>query len=51
VIPGVSIGAGTYIGAGSVVINDIPANSLAVGVPAHVVRTGIKVEDMPVGAS
>ena len=51
VIPGVSIGAGTYIGAGSVVTRDIPPNCLAVGVPARVIKTGIKVEDMPVGVS
>lgn len=35
---GVRIGANAVIGAGSVVTSDIPANSLAVGVPARVVR-------------
>ena len=35
---GVTIGAGCVIGAGSVVTRDIPPNSLAVGVPCHVVR-------------
>ena len=38
VCPGVTIGDGCVIGAGSVVTKDIPARSLAVGVPAHVVR-------------
>ena len=34
---GVTIGDGCVIGAGSVVTRDIPPNSLAVGVPCHVV--------------
>jgi maltose O-acetyltransferase len=38
ILPGVSIGAGAVIGAGSVVTSDIPANTLALGVPARVVR-------------
>ena len=36
---GVTIGEGSVIGAGSVVTHDIPANSLAVGVPCRVIRT------------
>jgi len=36
--PGVSIGDNTVIGAGSVVVRDIPANKLAVGNPCRVVR-------------
>lgn len=39
VLPGVSIGDNTTIGAGSVVTKDIPANSIAVGNPCKVVRT------------
>lgn len=39
VLPGVKIGDGTVIGAGAVVTKDIPANSIAVGNPAHVIRT------------
>ena len=35
---GVTIGEGCVIGAGSVVTSDIPANSLAVGVPCRVKR-------------
>jgi acetyltransferase-like isoleucine patch superfamily enzyme len=38
VLPGVSIGQHAAIGAGSVVTKDIPANCLAVGNPARVVR-------------
>jgi len=36
---GVSIGSNVIIGAGSVVTRDIPANSVAVGVPARVIKT------------
>lgn len=39
VTPGVSIGDGSVIAAGSVVTHDIPPNSLVAGVPAKVVRT------------
>lgn len=38
ILPGVSIGEGTVIGAGSVVTRDIPAGVLAVGNPCRVVR-------------
>ncbi|WP_125605816.1 sugar O-acetyltransferase [Lapidilactobacillus bayanensis] len=38
VLPGVTIGANSVIGAGSVVTKDIPANSLAVGNPCRVLR-------------
>lgn len=38
VCPGVTIGNNCVIGAGSVVTHDIPENSLAVGVPAKVLR-------------
>jgi maltose O-acetyltransferase len=37
-LPGVKIGRGSTIGAGSVVTKDVPANSLAVGNPAKVIR-------------
>jgi lipopolysaccharide O-acetyltransferase len=36
--PGVRIGAGAVVGANSVVLNDVPAYSVAVGVPARIVR-------------
>lgn len=38
VCPGVTIGDDTVIGAGSVVTKDVPANCLAVGNPARVIR-------------
>ena len=38
VLPGVSIGANTVVGAGSVVTKDLPPNVVAVGNPARVVR-------------
>ena len=38
VLPGVRIGRGSIVGAGAVVTKDIPPLSLAVGVPARVVR-------------
>lgn len=38
VCPGVTIGANTVVGAGSVVTRDLPADVLAVGSPARVVR-------------
>jgi maltose O-acetyltransferase len=38
VLPGVTIGADTVVGAGSVVTRDLPAGVLAVGNPARVVR-------------
>lgn len=39
VVPGVTIGDRVVIGAGSVVVHDIPSDSLAVGNPARVLRT------------
>lgn len=39
VLPGVSIGDGTTIGAGSVVTKDIPSGVIAVGNPCHVIQT------------
>ena len=38
VLPGVTIGDNSVIGAGSVVTKDIPANGLAVGNPCRVIR-------------
>ena len=38
VLPGVKIGNNVVVGAGAVVTKDIPDNSLALGVPAKVVR-------------
>jgi maltose O-acetyltransferase len=36
--PGVSIGENTVVGAGAVVVRDLPANVIAVGNPARVIR-------------
>lgn len=38
ILPGVTIGDNVTIGAGSVVVKDIPSNAIAVGNPCHVVR-------------
>ena len=38
VLPGVSIGDGTVVGAGSVVTKDLPSGVLALGTPCRVVR-------------
>ena len=39
VLPGVTIGNNTVIGAGAIVSRDIPDNSVAVGVPARVIKS------------
>lgn len=39
VLAGVSIGDNSVIGAGSVVAEDIPANTLAVGIPCKVIKS------------
>lgn len=44
VMPGVTIGKGCTIGAGSVVTKDVPEFSVAVGVPAKVIK---KLEVVP----
>jgi len=38
IMPGVTIGEGAIIGAGAVVTKDIPAYSLAVGIPAKIIK-------------
>ena len=42
ILKGVRIGDGAIIGAGSVVTKDVPANCLAVGTPAHVIKENVK---------
>lgn len=39
ILPGVNIGSKVIIGAGAIVSRDIPDNSVAVGVPAKVIKT------------
>lgn len=39
VLPGVTIGENAVVGAGAVVTKDIPANTVAMGVPARVTRS------------
>ena len=39
VLDGVTIGTGTVIGAGAVVTKSIPENSVAIGIPAKVIRS------------
>ena len=39
VLPGVSIGDGAVIAAGAIVTKDVPANTVAVGVPAKIIKT------------
>ncbi|HYP87619.1 MAG TPA: DapH/DapD/GlmU-related protein, partial [Polyangiaceae bacterium] len=38
VLPGVTIGKNTVVGAGSVVTKDLPSDVLAAGIPAKVIR-------------
>ena len=37
-LPGVEIGAGALVGAGAVVVHDVPAGQVVVGNPARVVK-------------
>lgn len=39
ILPGVTIGGNAIVGAGAVVTKDVPKNSVAVGVPAKVIKT------------
>lgn len=39
ILPGVTVGNKVIIGAGAIVTKDIPDNSVAVGVPARVIKT------------
>jgi acetyltransferase-like isoleucine patch superfamily enzyme len=39
ILPGVRIGKGSIIGTGSIVTKDIPENSIAVGVPAKIIKS------------
>lgn len=48
ILPGVTIGADCIIGAGAIVSKDIPHGSLAVGVPARVIRSGLRMNNKAV---
>ena len=48
VLPGVKIGDEVIIGAGSVVTKDVPSNSIAVGNPAKVIKSGIRMDSRAV---
>jgi acetyltransferase-like isoleucine patch superfamily enzyme len=41
-LPGIAIGDGSIVAAGSVVTRDVPPGSIVAGNPARIVRTGIK---------
>lgn len=42
IMPGVTIGDGSIVGAGAVVTRDVPPGSIVAGNPARIVRSGIK---------
>ncbi len=42
ILPGLTIGDGSIVGAGSVVTEDVPPGVIVAGNPARVIRTGIK---------
>lgn len=48
VLPGVTIGDDCIIGAGSIVTKNIPSGSLAVGNPARVIRSGLRLSERAV---
>lgn len=50
VLKDVTIGAGSVIGAKAVVTKDVPSNSLAVGIPAKVIRSNIGWRKEPIHA-
>lgn len=43
-MPGVTIGSNVVIGGGSVVVKDVPDNSVAVGNPCRVIRSITEVD-------
>lgn len=48
ILPGIEIGANALVGAGSVVVNDVPAGKVVVGNPARIVRD---IADVPAYAA
>ena len=45
ICPGVHIGNECVVGGGTIVTKDVPDNSMVVGVPAKIVKTGIHMND------
>lgn len=45
IMPGIKIGDHVVVGAGAVVTKDIPNNSIVVGNPARIIKSGILVSD------
>ncbi|MEI8273741.1 MAG: acyltransferase [Paludibacter sp.] len=45
IMPGVTIGDETIVGAGAVVTKSIPSNCIVVGNPARIIKTGITMND------
>jgi serine O-acetyltransferase len=43
----INIGDGSQVGAGTLVISDIPAHSVAVGVPARIIGSFVDVTEQP----
>jgi acetyltransferase-like isoleucine patch superfamily enzyme len=41
ILPGITVGDGSIVGAGSVITRDVPETSIVAGNPARVVRSGI----------
>ena len=45
IMPGVTIGNQVVVGGGAIVTSDLPDNCVAVGNPARIIKTGIKVKN------
>lgn len=45
ILPGVRIGEGSIVGAGSVVTQDVPPRSIVVGNPAEILRSGVNTRE------
>ena len=42
ILPGINVGNGAVIGAGSVVVDAVPSNAIVVGTPARVIRSRLR---------
>ena len=45
IMPGVHVGESSVVAAGSVVVKDVPANSMVAGNPAKLIKEGVVVEN------